>query len=67
MDSDVIVLTDPVVGRPGFPMDQKITEYWDEMAAWTRANRVLLYSTVIFGVPHQVYVSAGSTPRGTNK
>jgi hypothetical protein len=67
MDSDIIVLTDPVVGRPGYAMDQKITEYWNEMAAWTRANRVLLYSTIIFGIPHHVYVPAASPPKGNSK
>lgn len=67
MSSDIIVLTDPVVGRPGYPMDKKITEYWNDMAAWTRENRVLLYSAVIFGVPYQVYVPAGSVPNDDSK
>ena len=56
MKSDVIVLTDPVEGRPGYPMDNKITEYWDEIDTWTRKNRTLFYSTVIFDIPHRVYV-----------
>jgi hypothetical protein len=43
-------------------MDKKITEYWNDMAAWTRENRILLYSAVIFGVPYQVYVPVGSVP-----
>ena len=64
MESDIIVLTDPVHGRSGYPLDTKITEYWNDIATWTRANRVLLYSTVIFGTPHQVYVPAGNAPRG---
>jgi hypothetical protein len=64
MKSDIIVLTDPVRGRPGYPMDKKITEYWDEVDAWTRENRVLLYSTTIFGVPHTVYVRASDSLGG---
>jgi hypothetical protein len=58
MESDIIVLTDPVHGRSGYPIDTKIREYWNDISTWTRANRVLLYSTVIFGTPHQVYVPA---------
>ena len=56
MESDIIVLTDPVLGRGSLPMDKKITEYWGDIDAWTRANRRLLYSTEIFGVPYSVYV-----------
>jgi hypothetical protein len=56
MDSDVIVLTDPVLGRGGLPLDEKIPEYWNELASWTKANRTLYYSTKIFGVPYAVYV-----------
>ena len=66
MKSDIVVLTDPVRGRPGYPMDKKITEYWDEIAAWTRKNRTLFYSTVILGVPHEVYVRFNS-PGGNSK
>jgi hypothetical protein len=54
--SDIIVLTDPARGREGNPFDKKIVEYWDEIDAWTRRNRRLLHSTVIFGIPHAVYV-----------
>ena len=64
MESDIIILTDPVHGRSGYPMDTKIKEYWNDISTWTRANRVLLYSTVIFGTPHQVYVPAEN---GANK
>ena len=53
-ESDIIVLTDPVRGPTGYPTDKKIVEYWD--ATWTRTNLTLIYSTVIFGVPHAVYV-----------
>jgi hypothetical protein len=55
-ESDIIVLTDPTLGRTGYPTDKKIVEYWDEVNAWTRMNRTLIYSSVIFGVPHAVYV-----------
>jgi len=56
-DSDIVVLTDPVRGRSSFlPIDRKITEYWDELDAWTRRNRILLISAEAFGVPHRVYV-----------
>lgn len=56
LDSDVIVLTDPVRGRTGYPTDKKIIEYWNEVRDWTRQNRTLIYSANIFGVPHDVYV-----------
>jgi hypothetical protein len=56
-DSDIVVLTDPIQGRdPTLPIDRKIIEYWDELDAWTRRNRVLLISADAFGVPHRVYV-----------
>jgi hypothetical protein len=56
-DSDIVVLTDPVQGRSSYlPIDRKIIEYWDELDAWTRRNRVLLISAEAFGVPHRVYV-----------
>lgn len=61
-ESDIIVLTDPVRGRPGYPTDKKIGEYWDEVSTWTRANRTLIYSAVIFGVPHAVYVRIPNSP-----
>jgi len=56
-DSDIVVLTDPVQARdPTLPIDRKIIEYWDELDAWTRRNRVLLTSADVYGVPHRVYV-----------
>jgi hypothetical protein len=56
-DSDIVILTDPIQGRSTtLPIDRKITEYWDELDAWTRRNRVLLISAEAFGVPHRVYV-----------
>jgi hypothetical protein len=56
-DSDIVVLTDPIQGRdPTLPIDRKIIEYWDEIDAWTRRNRILLMSAEAFGVPHRVYV-----------
>jgi hypothetical protein len=56
-DSDIVVLTDPVQGRSStLPIDRKIIEYWDELDAWTRHNRVLLTSADVYGVPHRVYV-----------
>src|SRR6516225_5076082 len=56
-DSDIVVLTDPVQARdPTLPIDRKIIEYWDELDAWTRRNRVLLISADVYGVPHRVYV-----------
>ena len=56
-DSDIIVLTDPVIDRsPSYPINSKIKEYWDELAQWTAQNRVLLFSTRIFGIPYRVYV-----------
>ena len=56
-DSDIVVLTDPIQGRSStLPIDRKIIEYWDELDAWTRHNRVLLTSADVYGVPHRVYV-----------
>jgi hypothetical protein len=56
-DSDIVVLTDPVEGRSStLPIDRKIIEYWDELDAWTRRNRVLLISADVYGIPHRVYV-----------
>ena len=56
-ESDIIVLTDPVKGREApYPMNTKIREYWDELRDWTVQNRVLLVSTDILNIPHQIYV-----------
>jgi hypothetical protein len=56
-DSDIVVLTDPIQGRSStLPIDRKIIEYWDELDAWTRRNRLLLTSADVYGVPHRVYV-----------
>jgi hypothetical protein len=56
-DSDIIVLTDPVTDRlVPYPMNTKIKEYWDELSKWTAQNRVLLFSTRIFGIPYRVFV-----------
>src|SRR3984893_8766557 len=58
-DSDIIVLTDPVKGRLApYPMNTKITEYWQELWQWTNQNRVLLFSTEILGIPYQVFVGS---------
>ena len=56
MESDVIILSDPVQGRGRLPLDETIPDYWDDVASWTKANRPLYYSTMIFGVPYKVYV-----------
>jgi hypothetical protein len=56
-DSDVIVLTDTVTDRSHpYPMNTKIKEYWDELWQWTNQNRVLLFSTEIYGIPYRVFV-----------
>src|SRR5262249_41614150 len=56
-DREIVILTDPIQGRSTtLPIDRKIIEYWDELDAWTRRNRVLLTSADVFGVPHRVYV-----------
>jgi hypothetical protein len=56
-DSDIIVLTDPVLGRETpYPMNTMIKEYWDDMAAWTAQTRILIFSTEIEGIPHKVFV-----------
>jgi hypothetical protein len=56
-DSDIIVLTDSVTDRlVPYPMNTKIKEYWDELSKWTVQNRILLFSTQIFGIPYRVFV-----------
>jgi hypothetical protein len=55
--SDIIVLTDPVKGREApYPMNTKIREYWDELRDWTVQNRIVLFSTSVLNIPHEVYV-----------
>jgi len=62
-DSNVIVLTDAVTDRSyPYPMNTKIKEYWDELWEWTNQNRVLLFSTEIYGIPYRVFVRP--LPRG---
>jgi hypothetical protein len=54
--SDVIVLTDATTNRSHpYPMNTKIREYWDELSAWTKEHRALLYSTHIAGIPFRVF------------
>src|SRR6202171_4995121 len=56
-DSDVIVLTDAVTDRSyPYPMNTKIKEYWDDLWEWTNHNRILLFSTEIYGIPYRVFV-----------
>jgi hypothetical protein len=56
MDSDIVVLTDPVRDRSHpYPMNTTIREYWDELWAWVDQNRILLMSTDIVGVPYRVF------------
>jgi hypothetical protein len=62
MESDVIILTDPVRGRTTLPTDKEITEYWSDIESWTRQNCTLLYSTTIFGIPYAVYVRRSIGP-----
>jgi hypothetical protein len=60
-ESDVIVLTDPVTDRSHpYPMNTKIKEYWGELWQWTNENRVLLFSTEIFGIPYRVFARSPS-------
>jgi len=56
-ESDVIVLTDPVVGRQhsAYPMDTKIHEYWGDMWQWTNDNLLPLYATNIGDIPYRVF------------
>src|SRR5882724_4527179 len=62
-DSDVIVLTDAVTDRSyPYPMNTKIKEYWDELWQWTNQNRVLLFSTEIYGIPYRVFVRPHGRP-----
>lgn len=64
-DSDIIVLTDPVLGRSApYPINTKIREYWDELWNWAKENCTEIYSIKIFGVPHHVFLRTSATPRG---
>ena len=56
-ESDIIVLTDPVIGRENnYPINTRIREYWSELQTWTEQHRSLLASAVINGIPHRAYV-----------
>jgi hypothetical protein len=56
-ESDVVVLTDPVLGRGApYPMNTKIREYWDELWTWTVENLALVSSTEIAGIPYRTFV-----------
>jgi hypothetical protein len=55
--SDVIVLTDSVTDRSyPFPINTKISEYWDEIWQQTNRDHELIYSTEILGIPYRVFV-----------
>jgi hypothetical protein len=57
IESDVVVLTDPVLGRGApYPMNTKIREYWDELWTWTVQNLALVSSTEIAGIPYRTFV-----------
>ena len=57
MDSDIVVLTDPVRGRQSpYPINVAIREYWDELWTWVDQDYVELVSTEIAGIPHHVFV-----------
>lgn len=58
-DSDINILTDPIKLRnKAYPISTKIPEYWNEMRTWAIDNRVLIYSTEIWGVPYEMYAEA---------
>ena len=58
-ESDIVILSDPKMDRAHpYPMNTKIQEYWDEMSAWTKNNRMLLLADNIDGLPISVYVRA---------
>jgi len=66
-DSDIVVLTDPVLGRAQpYPMNVAIREYWDDMRKLTIQRAVPLISRDILGIPHQVYVRPGVKILGTS-
>jgi hypothetical protein len=57
IESDVVVLTDPVLGRGApYPMNTKIREYWDELWTWTVQNLALVSSTEIASIPYRTFV-----------
>jgi hypothetical protein len=67
-DSDVIVMTEPKGGRQLlYPMNAKIESYWRDLWDWATANRSLLMTETIDGMPHAVFVKPGvrtSVPQG---
>ena len=56
-ESDIVILTDPIIGREGsaYPMDATIREYWADMWRWTTDNLVLFYTASIDGIPYHVF------------
>jgi hypothetical protein len=65
VESDVVVLTDPVLGRGApYPMNTKIREYWDELWTWTVQNLALVSSTEIAGIPYRAFVKPSITVHG---
>ena len=64
-ESDIVILSDPKMDRAHpYPMNTKIQEYWDEISAWTKNNRILLLADNIDGLPISVYVRASVKIRG---
>jgi hypothetical protein len=56
-DSDIVILTDPVLGRDQpYPMNAAIREYWEDMRKLATQRGTLLISRDIVGIAHQVFV-----------
>jgi len=50
-------MTDATIGRESpYPLNNAIKEYWGDLFSWATANRQLLYSTTIAGIPYRVFV-----------
>jgi hypothetical protein len=55
-DSDIVVLTDPVLGRGSpYPINTAIRQYWDDLRSWAAQNMVTLDQLEIAGISHVVF------------
>lgn len=52
---DIVLLSSPGRRQHTFPSDATIESYWPELAAWVRANRILVSQMNVAGVPYAAY------------
>lgn len=55
--SDILVLTSATIEREApYPLNAAVKEYWSELQTWAQANRDILSTSTILGVPYHVFV-----------